>query len=103
MAKLKRENLRKRIEHDLNAQLKENNIVGNHYFDLVQDYLALWDVKCQLIDDIETNGVRIVGKYGPKANPSISELNKTNGQMLKILSELDLRPVATEGGGDDDV
>ncbi|MED4492820.1 P27 family phage terminase small subunit [Heyndrickxia coagulans] len=103
MAKLKRENLRKRIEHDLIAQLKENQIVGNQYFDLVQDYLALWDVKCQLIDDIETNGVRIVGKYGPKSNPSISELNKTNGQMLKILSDLGLKPVPTEVDSGDDV
>ncbi|NCG67793.1 hypothetical protein GWJ21_07470 [Bacillus coagulans] len=103
MAKVKRETLRKRIEKDLNAQLKENQIVGNQYFDLVQDYLALWDVKCQLIDDIEKNGVRIVGKYGPKSNPSIAELNKTNGQMLKILSELGLKAVPVEGDDGDDV
>lgn len=103
MAKVKRETLRKRIEKDLNNQLKEKNIQGNQYFDLVQDYLSMWDIKCELIDDIEKNGVRIIGKYGPKSNPSISELNKTNGQMLKILSELGLKPVPEEGSGGDDV
>ncbi|PTY77361.1 hypothetical protein B5V89_14875 [Heyndrickxia sporothermodurans] len=104
MAKVKRETLRKRIEKDLISQLKGKGIVGNHYSDLVQDYLSLWDLKCDLIDDINENGPKVSGMHGPKSNPSINDLHKTNGQMLKIISELGLRPVpVNEGGEGDDV
>lgn len=92
MVKVKKETLRKRIEKDLNTQLKEKWIAGNHYADLVQDYLALWDIKCKLIDDIKEIGIKISGMHGPKSNPSIGDLHKTNQQMLKILSELGLKP-----------
>ena len=40
---------------------------------------------------------------GYKKNDSIAELNKTNAQMLKILSELGLKAEKQERGeGDDD-
>ncbi|MEH7287401.1 P27 family phage terminase small subunit [Priestia megaterium] len=90
MAKIKRETLRKRIEKDLRKQLSEKKIVGNHYEDLVQDYLSLWDLKCNLIEDIETNGIKVTGMHGPKSNPSINDLHKTNDRMLKILDALSL-------------
>ncbi|MFB7301687.1 P27 family phage terminase small subunit [Heyndrickxia sporothermodurans] len=102
MAKIKRETLRKRIEKDLVSQLKEKGIVGNHYSDLVQDYLSMWDIKCALIDDIEINGTKVSGMHGPKSNPSINDLNKTNAQMLKLLSELGLKPLPVETGDDGD-
>ncbi|KMK77617.1 P27 family phage terminase small subunit [Alkalihalobacillus pseudalcaliphilus] len=104
MAKLKRENLRKRIEKDLKDQLVENFISGYHYEDLVQDYLSLWDLKCRLIDDIERNGIQVKGMHGPKSNPSIGDLHKTNDRMLRILSEIGIKPSATEQSGniDDD-
>jgi P27 family predicted phage terminase small subunit len=91
---------RKRIETDLNKQLKEKEIKGTHYEDLVQDYLSMWDVKNKLIDSIEKEGVKVSGMHGPKSNPAINDLNKTNAQMLKILSELGLK--ANGEGGDDD-
>lgn len=96
MATIKRETLRKRIEKDLNSQLKEKTIRGKHYEDLVQDYLALWDLKCELIDDIQSNGIKVSGMHGPKSNPSINDLHKTNDRMLKILDALGLKASPAE-------
>ncbi|MDA1795695.1 P27 family phage terminase small subunit [Bacillus cereus group sp. BY8-1LC] len=96
MAKIKRETLRKRIEKDLTRQLKEKKIMGNHYEDLVQDYLSLWDLKCILIDDIEETGIKVSGMHGPKSNPSINDLHKTNDRMIKILDALGLEASAEE-------
>ncbi|CRK80315.1 hypothetical protein [Neobacillus massiliamazoniensis] len=91
MAKVKRETLRKRIEKDLTSQLKEKTIVGKHFEDLVQDYLSLWDLKCELIDDIQDIGIKVSGMHGPKSNPSINDLHKTNDRMIKILDALGLK------------
>ncbi len=104
MAKLKPETVRKRIEKDLNEQLKEKWIAGNHYYDLVQDYLSLWDLKSKLIEDIRNNGIKIPGMHGPKSNPSINDLHKTNDRMLKILDAIGLKasPVEQEEDDDDD-
>ncbi|HIE6632273.1 TPA: P27 family phage terminase small subunit [Bacillus luti] len=96
MAKVKRETMRKRIEKDLINQLKEKNIVGNHYVDLIQDYLSLWDLKCILFDDIEEIGIKVSGMHGPKSNPSITDLHKTNDRMIKILDALGLEASAEE-------
>lgn len=100
MARLKRETLRKRIERDLINQLKEKQIVGTHYESLVQDYLALWDLKCKLIDDIEEKGIKVSGMHGPKSNPSVGDLHKTNDRMLKTLDALGLKasPLESEPG-----
>ena len=68
---------------------------------MVQDYLSLWDLKNKLIDDIEDKGVKTLSSQGYKSNPAIGDLNKTNGQMLKILSELGLK-ASGEGGDDND-
>lgn len=86
--------LRLLIETDLKTQLFESGATQRHYIDLVDDYLAMWDVKNLLIADIKERGVTVMGASAEKKNDSISELNKTNMQMLKILSELGLK--ATE-------
>lgn len=96
MAVIKRETLRKRIEKDLMNQLKEKEIAGNQYTDLVRDYMSLWDLKCKLIDDIKTNGIKVSGMHGPKSNPSINDLHKTNDRMIKILDALGLRASPSE-------
>lgn len=93
---------RKRIEDDLLSQLNDKSITGEHYHDLVQDYLCLWDLKNELINDIEDEGVKVSGMHGPKSNPSINDLNKTNAQMLKILSDLGLKAAPEINGDDDD-
>jgi hypothetical protein len=84
------------ITRDLINQLEKNGVYGAHYLNLIDDYLCLWHIKNQLILDIKTRGVSVgwingPGQAGFKKNDSIGELNKTSGQMLKILSELGLR------------
>ncbi len=96
MANINRATLRKRIEKDLMKQMKDNGIKGNYLTDLVQDYLALWDLKTDLIEDIKENGIQIPGMHGPKSNPSINDLHKTNDRMIKILDALNLNVPAAE-------
>ncbi|WP_442852851.1 P27 family phage terminase small subunit [Bacillus sp. UNC322MFChir4.1] len=91
---MNRESLRKQIEKDLCTQLKKKKIIGYHYEDLVQDYLSLWDLKCDLIDDIQDTGIKVSGMHGPKSNPSINDLHKTNDRMIKILGALGLEASA---------
>lgn len=84
------------IRTDLLKQLDNNGTYGKHYVDLVDDYMSLWDIKNRLIEDIKERGVSIEWKNGNqkgmKKNDSIPELNKTSAQMLKMLSELGLKP-----------
>lgn len=89
---------RKKIEKALLSQLENKKLKKEPYLNLVKDYLSFFDIKEQLIDDIEERGVAIFwsnggGQEGIKKNDSVQELVKVNGQMLKILSELGLRGV----------
>ena len=89
------------IKEDLLLQLKIHETEEKMYIDLVEDYMALWNIKNRLILDIETRGVSVEwhnGKQlGYKKNDSISELVKVNNQMLKILSDLNLKPSPKAG------
>ncbi len=87
---------RQLIKKDLLKQLNDNGVRGNHYVDLIEDYMSLWDIKNQLIDNIKEKGVSIryqngENQFGYKKNDSISELNRTNRQMLTILNDLGLK------------
>lgn len=89
------------IKNDLLDQLDRNGVFGKYYIDLVNDYMALWEIKNKLIRDVKDRGVSVYwcnggGQEGYKKNDSIAELNKTNAQMLKILNELGLKPVKQE-------
>ena len=92
-----KKNDKSEIKKDLIDQLERNGVFGKHYVDLVNDYMAMWDIKNKLIKDIKERGVTVEynnggGQKGYKKNDSIAELNKTNAQMLKILNELGLKP-----------
>lgn len=94
------------IKESLLNQLKENNSTELHYKDLVNDYMSFWKIKNNLIADVEKRGVSVPwsnGKVqsGYKKNESISELLKTNAQMLKILNELNLKPIAFKEDDED--
>ena len=85
------------IKKDLLDQLERNGTTGKYFEDLINDYISLWNIKNDLIADIEERGVSIRWQnsetsFGHKKNDSISEMIKTNGQMLKILSELGIKP-----------
>jgi P27 family predicted phage terminase small subunit len=102
--------IREGIKKDLLDQLERNGVFGKHYLNLIDDYISLWEIKEKLIKDIKKRGVSVEwdnggGQSGYKKNDSIAELNKTNAQMLKILSELGLKAEKQEpsGGGHEEM
>jgi phage terminase small subunit len=95
------------IREDLLRQLEENGTYGSQYVDLVEDYMALWDLKNKLIQDIKRRGAMIAwqnGEFqkGSKKNDAVVELPKVNRQMLVLLKELGLRAVDTRADDLDD-
>lgn len=87
--------LRETIKTDLLAQLATNGKTERYYIDMVEDYMALWDIAKALIKDINLRGVNVKcelsdGRIKTSKNESIGELHKTNGQMLKVLEFLEL-------------
>lgn len=103
----KRSKLRKEIKEDLINQLENKSIIEITFMDLISDYLSLWDIKNELIHDIETNGVSVkyqngAHQWGYKKNDCIPELNKVNGQMLKILNELGIKVGIAKVDDEDD-
>ena len=95
---------RKAIKQDLIDQLDRSGVYGAHYLDLIDDYMAMWDVKAMLIADIKARGVSVeyANQWGHKKNDSVAELTRTNAQMLKILNELGLRATDFEVVDTDD-
>ena len=91
-----------KIRQDLLDQLENNGTVGKQYEDMIEDYMNFWVTKNLLQEDIKKRGVTVKyqnGKdqWGHKKNDSIAELVKVNAQMLKILSELNLKPSKESG------
>lgn len=95
------------IKQDLLKQLESNGTYGRQYEDLINDYMSLWSIKNNLIADIRERGVAVEWSNGKqfsiKKNESIAELNKTSAQMLKILSELGLKPIPQSGDDNYDI
>lgn len=101
MAKL----TRKQIYNDLIDQLERNGMDNAFCKDMVNDYMALWDISKALQRDIEERGINCEteladGRIKISKNESVGELHKTNAQMLKILDSLELK--TTQGGDDND-
>ena len=87
--------LKKRIKDSLMDQLKKSNMVGDHFENMVEDYLYLWELKEQLQYDIKENGLRITTINGngiqvSKPNESVQNLGKVTSSMSKVLSDLGL-------------
>lgn len=96
-----------RIRADLLDQMQRRGLYGKQYEDLVEDYIALWDVKEKLIADIKKRGAVVDyvsnnGTTNKRKNDSVGDLLKVNGQMLKILDALGLDPEADEAAPIDD-
>ena len=96
-----------RIRFDLLDQMQRRGLYGKQYEDLVEDYIALWDVKEKLITDIKNRGAVVDyvsnnGTTNKRKNDSVGDLLKVNGQMLKILDALGLDPEADEAAPIDD-
>lgn len=100
--------LYREIKNDLLDQLDRNGTTGKYYVDLVCDYMDLWITKCLLVEDIQERGVSVEydnggGQKGRKKNDSVEQRIKVNAQMLKLLSELGIKPTQTGGDGDDEM
>lgn len=98
-------NLRDEIKKNLLLQLEGLNIKGKHFENLIEDYMNFYDIKNDLQLDIKQRGTMIYWTRGRecgwKKNESLDALNKANTQMLKILSELRLKPVENVDKEDD--
>lgn len=106
MIKAKRDEAHKKIKGDLIDQLDRNCTTGQYYIDLVDDYMAMWDTKNLLIEDIQVRGVSITydnggGQTGTKKNDSVAELLKVNAQMLKLLDAIGVKPIGVGDDGDE--
>ena len=96
-------NLYSEIRQDLIEQIERNGTIGKYYTDLVDDYMDMWVTKCLLVDDIQQRGVNVKydnggGQKGVKKNDSVEQRIKINGQMLKLLSEIGIKPSQADGG-----
>lgn len=95
------------IRDDLINQLQEQEKFGKHFDDMVEDYVYFVGLKIRLQNDIDINGIRYRTQTGNgyttyKPNESVQNLVKVNAQMLKILSELNLKePIDSGDGGDE--
>lgn len=93
---------KKQIKDSLVDQLSCRGLESDHFIDMVNDYISMWQVKNFLIKDIKTRGVTFLdnshlGTKMQKNNPSVKELVMINKQMLSVLKELGLN-AATMGG-----
>lgn len=93
--------LRNKIKKGLLEQLNIDGVSGDHFVDLVDKYLIMWDMAQALEDDFKSNGAKTMTSTGLKINPSIPEYAKTNNQMLRLISELGLKPVRQVADEDD--
>lgn len=101
-----RKHKRTLIKEDLLQQLGDRGITGQHYLNLIEDYLDFFDIKKSLIQDIKDRGVTVQydnggGQTGYKKNDSLGELTKVNSQMLKILNDLGLKGADIDAGTTD--
>lgn len=92
------------IKQDLLDQLERNGTTGEHFINLVDDYMGLWKIKNLLFDDIKKSGITIRydnggGQKGSKKNDKVDQLLKVNERMLKLLNDLGIKAM-TIGGED---
>ncbi|MBC2106139.1 hypothetical protein [Listeria booriae] len=106
MAKETRERRRMQIKKDLHQQLKAKNLHQKYWYDLVDDYLSLFDNKEKLKYELAKNGVMITVKNGTqvfrKKNDAIVELPKISKRMTDILLVLNIQSQDEDGEDDDD-
>lgn len=104
---LKLTRLYKAIRKDLLDQLERNRTTGQYYCNLVEDYMDMWVAKTLSVEDVRRRGIVVEyqnggGQCGMKKNDSVELQIKLNAQMLKLLSEMGIKP-SQGGGGEDDL
>ena len=104
----KAKRLKNRIRENLVQQLTLMGADPPVFIDHVDDYMALWETKELLKEDIRKNGIRITydnggGQTGEKENPSVQQQVRVNAQMLKILAQLGIATDKVLGGEVDEL
>ena len=97
------------IRKDLKDQLIAQNKYGEHFNDMIENYLFYVKLKEELQYDIDTRVIRYEARTGngyktDKPNESIKNLTNVTTEMRKILQDLDLKgreEPPEEGEGDD--
>ena len=108
MAKAKHSKEYNRIRKNMIEQLERRSALIPVFINLVDDYMALYELQQMLIADIAENGIRIPydnggGQSGEKDNPSIAQRIRVNAQMLKILAQLGITTDAVLDGAEDEL
>lgn len=100
MALKKRETVRKEVKKSLIEQLRNKGADIALFTDQIEDYMAMWDLKEQLKDDIRDTGLRT---RDGKDNASPKQLPIVNRQMLALLKILGISTdnIIRDGEGDD--
>lgn len=101
---------KEKIKTELIKQLTLKRANIDPFLSMIDDYMALWTIKNQLVSDIRKNGAVLTEKsadkkttYRLKNNPSVRELVGVNKQMLSLLKELGLSTANVGGDEDDDL
>lgn len=92
------------IHEELVKQITLKRANVDSYLSMINDYVALWGFKNELIRDIRKYGAVLKDentKCRLRNNPSVRELIGINKQMLSLLKELGLS-TANVGGDEDD-
>lgn len=97
----------KSIRNDLIDQLERDGIIGEQFYDMVDEYMNYWVIAQGLKEDIRVNGSIVEyqnGEHqkGTKKNPAFDMLKSVNATMFKILSFLKIKPVPDENYERDD-
>lgn len=100
--KWKREPGRQKIKESLTKQLEVKNANVAHFYDLILDYLQLYDIKKALQNDIKKRGVSYEttsanGYKIIKQNQSVKDLVAVEKQMTSMLKEMGLTTDAPTG------
>ena len=95
---------KKQMRDSMVANLAQNGKDIPVLVDMVDDYIAMWELSKELKKDIKKRGITIQcfsasGVEIVKNNPSAKDLVMVNRQMLAILKELDIK---TAVGADDE-
>lgn len=97
---------RREIKASLEMQLKKKGAETEHFRDLINDYMAFYDIKRSLEKDIKQRGIsyETLSASGIpiiKQNQSVKDLVAVNKQMLMILDKLQLTTDKTIGDEDE--
>lgn len=96
---------RKKVRDSLVMQMRAMGMTGDHFLDLADDYMDLYDRKEALQKDIDERGVKVKtvtthGVESIKSNDSVQLLLKVNKAMVDMLKTLGLN--VPDQGSDDD-